>query len=102
MILKKMHPRGQCASALWQYTSLLQTYSKIFSETALPIKDKFNMKSLQEKGINMFINILGHMTKMAAMPICGKNPSKNLLRNWWNETGHVLSVTRVLQCVYKL
>ena len=24
----------------------------------------------------MFINKLGHMTKMAAMPIYGKNPSK--------------------------
>ena len=24
----------------------------------------------------MFINNLGHMTKMAAMPIYGKNPSK--------------------------
>ena len=46
------------------------------------------------------------MIKMAAMPIYGKNPSKNLLLlNQWtdfNETWHEASGTEVLQCVYKL
>ena len=54
-------------------------FSKIFfSETAWPIKAKFYMKHLWEGGTNVFINNLGHMTKMAAMPIYvyGKNPSK--------------------------
>ena len=52
-------------------------FSKIFfSETAWPIKAKFYMKHLWEGGTNVFINNPGHMTKMAAMPIYGKNPSK--------------------------
>ena len=52
-------------------------FSKIFfSETAWPIKAKFYMKHLWEGGTNVYINNLGHMTKMAAMPIYGKNPSK--------------------------
>ena len=56
-------------------------FSKIiFSETAWPIKAKFYMKHLWEGGMciytNVYINNPGHMTKMAAMPIYGKNPSK--------------------------
>ena len=52
-------------------------FSKIFSsETAWPIKAKFYMKHLWEEGTNVYINNPGHMTKMAAMPIYGKNPSK--------------------------
>ena len=34
------------------------------------------------RGINVFINNLCHMTKMAAMPIYGKNPSK-IIRGQW-------------------
>ena len=45
------------------------------------------------------------MTKMAAMPIYGKNPLKNnLLRNQltdFNETWYEVLMTQVLQCVYK-
>ena len=52
-------------------------FSKIFfSETAWPIKAKFYMKHLWKGGTNVYINNPGHMTKMAAMPIYGKNPSK--------------------------
>ena len=52
-------------------------FSKIFfPETAWPIKAKFYMKHLWEGGTNVYINNPGHMTKMAAMPIYGKNPSK--------------------------
>ena len=52
-------------------------FSKIFSsETAWPIKAKFYMKHLWEGGTNVYINNPGHMTKMAAMPIYGKNPLK--------------------------
>ena len=43
------------------------------SETALPIKAKFYVESPLEGGTKIYINGPGHMTKMAAMPIYGKN-----------------------------
>ena len=53
------------------------TFSNIFSsETAWPIKAKFYMEPPWEGGMKVFINGPGHMTKMAATPIYGKNPSK--------------------------
>ena len=55
-------------------------FSKIFfSETAWPIKAKFHVKPPWEGGTKVYINGLGHMTKMAAMPIYGKNLKKPLL-----------------------
>ena len=51
-------------------------FSKIFfSETARPIKAKFYMKQLLERGTNVFIINPGHMTKTTDMPIYGKKPS---------------------------
>ena len=53
------------------------TFSNIFSsETAWPIKTKFYVEPPWEGGTKVYINGPGHMTKMAAMPIYGKNPSK--------------------------
>ena len=46
------------------------------SETAWRNKAKFYVKHLWNGGINVYINYVVHMTKMAAMPIYGKNPSK--------------------------
>ena len=43
------------------------------SETALPIKAKFYVESPWEGGTKVYINGPGHMTKMATMPIYGKN-----------------------------
>ena len=43
------------------------------SETALPIKAKFYVEPPWEGGMKVCINGPGHMTKMAAMPIYGKN-----------------------------
>ena len=43
------------------------------SETALPIKAKFYVEPPWEGGTKLCINGPGHMTKMAAMPIYGKN-----------------------------
>ena len=43
------------------------------SETALPINPKFYVEPLWEGGTKVCINGPGHMTKMAAMPIYGKN-----------------------------
>ena len=39
------------------------------------LKAKFYVKHLYNGGTNVYIYNLGHMTKMAAMPIYGKNPS---------------------------
>ena len=51
--------------------------SKIFfSETALPIKAKFYVEPPCVGETIFCSRHLGHMTKMAAMPIYGKNPSK--------------------------
>ena len=53
------------------------TFSNIFSsETAWPIKAKFYVEPPWEGGTKVYINGPGHMTKMAAMPIYCKNPSK--------------------------
>ena len=50
-----------------------------------------------EVGTKVYINGPGHMTKMAAMPIYGKNLSKNLLlqnrRADFHETWYVASGT---------
>ena len=50
------------------------TISNVFSsETASPIKAKFYVGPPWEGGTKVYINGPGHMTKMAAMPIFGKN-----------------------------
>ena len=43
------------------------------SETAWPIKAKLYVEPPWEGGTKIYINGPGHMTKMAAMPIYGKN-----------------------------
>ena len=53
-------------------------FSNIFSsETTLPIKAKFYVEPPWEGGMKVYINGQGHMTKMAAMPIYGKNLKKS-------------------------
>ena len=47
-----------------------------FSETPLPIKAKFNVEPPWVGGMEFCLRHVGHMTKMAATPIYGKNPSK--------------------------
>ena len=64
---------GVCPSVVRR----LSQCSKIFfSETALPIKAKFYVEPPWEGGTKVYINGPGHMTKMAATPIYGKNPLK--------------------------
>ena len=53
-----------------------QPFSKIFFETALSIKAKFYLEPPWVGGTKVYSRHLGYMTKMAAMPIYGKNPSK--------------------------
>ena len=75
-------------------------FSKIFSsETAWPIKAKFYVEPPWEGGTNFYINGPGHMTKMAAMPIYGKNLKNLLLQNQKSydlETWHIASGTQAL------
>ena len=52
------------------------TFSNISSETTGPIKLKFHMETPKDPGTKVCSNGPGHMTKMAAMPIYGKNPLK--------------------------
>ena len=79
-------------------------FSNVFSsETAWPIKAKFYVEPPWKGGTKGYINGPGHMTKMAAMPIYGKN-LKNLLQNQKSydlETWHVASGTQALQKLYK-
>ena len=53
----------------------------------------------------MYIRNPGHMTKMAAMPIYDKNPSKIFFSRTGGlistETWHEASMAQALQCVYK-
>ena len=51
----------------------------IFSETTGLIEAKFHMESPWDGGTKVCSNGPGHITKMAAMPIYGKNLKKNLL-----------------------
>ena len=53
------------------------TFSNVFSSrTTRPIEIKFYMEPPWGGGMKVCIWGPGHMTKMAAMPIYGKNPSK--------------------------
>ena len=47
------------------------------SETTRPIITKFHMQPLGHLGTKNCSNDLGHLTKMAAMPIYGKNLTKS-------------------------
>ena len=52
----------------------MSTFSNIyFSETTGSIKAKFHMEPPWDGGTKVCSNGPGHMTKMAAMPIYGKN-----------------------------
>ena len=50
-----------------------QCFNIFSSETALPIKAKFYVEPPWEGGTKVYINGPGHMTKMATMPLYGKN-----------------------------
>ena len=49
------------------------TLFKHFLRTTGPIEAKFHMESPWDEGTEVCINSPGHMTKMAAMPIYGKD-----------------------------
>ena len=71
---KNLTPGGLAAPASGLYTCIWPPFSNIFStETAWPIKAKLYVEPPWEGGTKVYINGLGHMTKMATMPIYGKN-----------------------------
>ena len=77
MILTKNGPQGLIcphSGAIYMYISMI--FKHLSSETTWPIKAKFYVKHLKDGVINVYINNPGHMTKMAARPIYGKNLSK--------------------------
>ena len=53
------------------------TFSNIFSETAWSIKAKFYVEPPWEGGTKVYIHGPGHMTKMTAMRIYGKDLKKS-------------------------
>ena len=64
----------------------------------------FYLEPPWEGGTKVYINGPGHMTKMADMPIYGKNLKNLLLQNQKSydlETWHVASGTQALQSLYK-
>ena len=58
-------------------TCIRPPISKIISEITWPINAKFHLEPPWEKRKKVYINGPGHMTKMAAMPIYGKNLQKS-------------------------
>ena len=84
-ILKKRHQPGvymplRALFLVYQWSGVRRrrpsTFSNIFSKTACPIKAKFYVEPPWVGGTKVCSRHLGHMTKMAATPIYGKNPSK--------------------------
>ena len=76
----------------------------IFSETAWPIKVKFDMEPPRDGETKVCSNNPGHMTKMAAMPIYGKNLKNLLLRNQRAddlETWYAALGAQVLRSLFK-
>ena len=62
----------------WRCRRRRPPFSNVFSsETAWPIKAKFYLEPFREGETKVYINGPGHMTKMAAMPIFGKNLKKS-------------------------
>ena len=58
---------------LGQRSLRFQTTFLFFSETIESFGTKFYMKAYGCMGMKIYTNMYGHMTKVAAMPIYGKN-----------------------------
>ena len=65
--------RPLLSSSLLLLSSSSTISNNFSSEIALPIKAKFYVEPHLERGPKVYTNGPGHMTKMAAMPIYGKN-----------------------------
>ena len=60
----------------WSVVRRPQCSNIFYSETTWPIKAKFYVESSWVRGTKFCSRHLGHMTKIAATPIYGTNPSK--------------------------
>ena len=84
---------------------MLSTFSNIFSsETTAPIEAKFHMEPAWDGGTKVYANGPGHMTRMTAMPIYGKNLKNLFLRNQKADDLEIRSATsgaRVLPNLFK-
>ena len=58
------------------YLSPINISKIVFSQTIGPFELKFHMKTPNDKLAKMYAKHFGHITKMAATPIYGKNPLK--------------------------
>ena len=99
---KKMTPGG-CLPLPRGYIHVHNHYFQT-SSPLKPIKPKFYVEPPWEGGIKVYINSLGHMSKMAAMPIYGKTLKNLLLQNQKSydlEAWHVSLGSQVLQSLYK-
>ena len=73
-----VYPSSRRPSSSVRPSVVRPPFSKIFSsETPWPIKAKFYVEPPWEGGTKVCINGPSHMTKMAAMPIYGKNLKKS-------------------------
>ena len=72
--MKNIDPMGLSAPTPGLYTrTCIPPFSNIvFSQTAWPIEGKFYVKPPLEGGKKVYINGLGHNTKIAATPMYGK------------------------------
>ena len=76
----------------------------IFSKTAWLVKAKFHVEPPWEGGKKVYFNGPGHMTKMTAMPIYGKNLQKYTpteTKSYEHEAWHGELCTQFLQSLYK-
>ena len=75
---KNMTPGGLSSPAPGLYFCIWPPFSKIsFFKTAWPIKAKFYVELPLDDGKKVYIYGVGHMTKMATVPIYVKNHQKS-------------------------
>ena len=60
----------------------------VFSQTISSIELKFHVKTPYDRLAKIYAKYFGHMTKMAATPIYGKNPLKIFL----SRTGRLMTL----------
>ena len=104
--MKRFDPRKLTAPPPGLYTCIWPPFSKIFffSQITRPIKANFYFEPAWEGGgEKVYINGTGHMTKMAATPIYGKNLQKSSSTelSFDHETWHGALYTQAFRKLYE-